>query len=450
MKKLTKKLRLVLMLLCAMIFILFSITPKLEAGEEVKGGPIIKRNGQILSVGSAKINLKPTPLTLEKIPGLEYLINVIQTKFNFLEEAQKNLLLMSIRPTRERKYFLIDEKALDEQKKQEILNEFKQYRKKNNIKLQPNDKEDLAVITNKSAKETYILPNFNKLPNDILRASLLFHEGLITIDPPLSNQIIYDALYDMENWLRGTDKLPLFKTLSKIFDDPIIEVMGYGIIDQENVVVADLFSLESILGDNISLNISDINTIEEDHYYTFIIDKNSLYNYLYTQSIKYKNSYFYQFLLKNYRNIKLVIPELQWKLVQHGSEWKLKLLEDSTKFKSETEFNFLFKQDKNQYIFSQILESFTNIASSGELSKVGLEPWSDGFVTRTNRYFHGSHEIQRSDRVRLMRLSTITTLQYATKINCSREFFDKYSSDYLFFELCSNGYLEISNLELLK
>jgi hypothetical protein len=266
-------------------------------------------------------------------------------------------------------------------------------------------------------------------------------EALNTINPSLSNDIIYDALYNIENWLRNIDKLPLFKTLSKIFNDPTIEIRGYGVIDKENGVD---FSLKSILGNNIRLNVRG--AMQKIYHYTFSIDNELLYNHLYEQFSKYTTSYFYQFLLKNYTNIRLVMPESSWQLVLRKSKWKLKLLE------YEKEFNFWFEQNQDKDILYQIEKNFNYFTELEDFSKIGLEPWSDGNIDRDTRYYDADdhQEIQRFYPGLMQAAYSKTTFQYKIKITCTEEFYNQYSSDYLFYELCNNGYLEISNIKLLK
>ena len=156
------------------------------AGQDGGGGGVIKRDGQYLTFGSAKVKLS-SPQGIENVPGLELLLNVLDASKSGIPEQFHGQLVNALLPSEERRYFRIDQSQLSSQTYARLIAEYSKLWKG---QIDPSNLE-LAAIT--VAQDTFLLPPFFRL-NQTEQAAILFHESIWLLKPSIS----YDELVAAE------------------------------------------------------------------------------------------------------------------------------------------------------------------------------------------------------------------------------------------------------------
>ncbi len=185
------------------------------------GGGGIKRYGKYLTFGSAKIELKKSALEMNDIPGLKFLLDTVE-KMDLTVSA-KGELKEAFYPISDRKYFNLPPEELSPEKRTELLKEYKKILK-DDIPL-----ESLVIYAITVGAETYILPEFYELTDDIQRGAILFHEGLWVLNPDLKYEFVVDAEMIFEEYVRknmsdyDTD---LYAVLRQVLKDPSFGIVA--------------------------------------------------------------------------------------------------------------------------------------------------------------------------------------------------------------------------------
>jgi hypothetical protein len=173
--------------------VIFALTVLCLSGEasvggDTHGGAGVRRNGQYLTVGSANVLVSPVQADL---PELNFVIDkIMELK---LDENIAARLLESVSQTVNRKYFMVEK--VSEEKEKEFVRAYKNLFQD----MRQDDSVVLYGITDTTAKETYLLPSYNRLPDMVSKATILFHESLwlfsgvhqVTLRTP-DNKYAYD------------------------------------------------------------------------------------------------------------------------------------------------------------------------------------------------------------------------------------------------------------------
>lgn len=208
------------------------------------GGGGIKRYGKYLTFGSAKIELKRSALELNDIPGLNLLLDTVGKMG--LTVSAKGELKRAFYPISERRYFNLPSEELSPEKRTELLNEYKKILQ-DDVPL-----ENLVLYAITVGSETYILPEFYELTDDIQRAAILFHEGLWVLNPDLKYAFIVDAEMVFEEYVRenksGYDT-DLYEVLRQVLKDPSFGIVAAVKYEKEKGVHS--LTLEEIFGKQV-------------------------------------------------------------------------------------------------------------------------------------------------------------------------------------------------------
>lgn len=133
------------------------------------GGGGVQVDGRYLTFQSAKIPVTAPAEKALDIPGLQFLVNKINTLP--VDETTKGNLILNIWATSSRKYYKVENSAVDPVERAAIIAEYSKL-----MKI-PADNVALFAITSPEANATLLLPEFYQLTR-AEQAAILLHESL--------------------------------------------------------------------------------------------------------------------------------------------------------------------------------------------------------------------------------------------------------------------------------
>ncbi len=286
-------------------------------GSGVPGGGIV-RNGEYLTIGSAGNLIKlevDTTVSLLEPQGLK----TVYEQLNRLDLTpyMKSELIKVIDPTLSRQYFLI--KQISQENMRKLKDQYKKFLKLDPIK----DQMVIYAFTNPERGETYLLPDFKNLKDDIARAAILLHESLIILNSKLAMtklkeivevQVAFESFARCQENCMATEVV-LMRELSDVWE--LVEfkrqVKNYivynaalndlkngalsGFMDEKgNIEVASLFPTDS----HVEYEIMKTRTHNGELYSQFVVDKENPHSkyllILFNLKKKYPNSELIKYL----------------------------------------------------------------------------------------------------------------------------------------------------------
>lgn len=203
----------IIIYLATLVQIGFIYQPSLAQEARVgNGGGGIKREGEFLTFGSARVQLTPIESPLRDVPGVEMLIQEING-LPYLSKHDKGVLISHVFPTANRRYFNIEEKDLSE----EAINELKRIYGET-VNVDP-DKIAIFAITSRGYKDTFILPNFYKLREMSEQAAIIWHESLWTMIPRMPYGEDYRFVIQTEMNMQAYIEKKTSDNLLKVMED---------------------------------------------------------------------------------------------------------------------------------------------------------------------------------------------------------------------------------------
>lgn len=197
-----------------------SISEGQESGTGNGGGGLL-REGELLTFGQYGITVKRRANT--EVLGLKELENGLDMLT--LPQDVKGKILRAITPYGKRKYYDIAESELGPKKKRWLLEKY-QSAIRENIPL-----KHLRVLAVTVGEETFLLPDFYKLSDDIARAAILFHEAVWVINHELDYKVVIGAEIAFEKFLRDNLNkrkhaydVDLMQSLKLAFKNPYIGI----------------------------------------------------------------------------------------------------------------------------------------------------------------------------------------------------------------------------------
>jgi len=190
---------------------------KLHAGQEGNGGGGVIRHGKLMSFYSAGIRTVNSGVQSKlSAPGLEELLNFIDHN-EIYSRPDKSKLFLAITPAINRNYYDIDSSWFTEKEKARIIEEYVR------VTGQPKEELVLYAVTDTLKRDTFLFPDFYKLPlND--QMAVLYHEAQWILNPNdnytniINKEIAFQAyLEDPTNILRSID-LALSEGYAKVME----------------------------------------------------------------------------------------------------------------------------------------------------------------------------------------------------------------------------------------
>lgn len=264
--------------------------PKLDDGSGPgNGGGAIVRNGNVLTLAQAGIEIPiiEAPAS-ENVAEIKVVASLIE-KLALSDGIRGNLLRL-LEPNGARKYFKIEERDLNPEKRAKLL---AAYYSVIGQAVPPEDELTLVALT--IGSETFLLPEFYKLSDSSARAAILFHEALWVRNPKLRLSSVLRAEIAIEKLLRSGAiqqkviyDFELFQVLKEALQDRYLGVVGAARKDFEKgpmkillprdhgspieeTLAKPQFPIRWLLGDNV---VGEMRA-------TLNINKDILYGYFY-------------------------------------------------------------------------------------------------------------------------------------------------------------------------
>ncbi len=298
--------------------------PKMEDGSGPgNGGGAIVRNGNVLTLAQAGIEIPITEAqpseNLEEVKVVAALIEKLA-----LSDGIRGNLLRSLEPNGARKYFKIEAKDLNPEKRAKLLAAY--YSAIGQV-VPPEDKLTLVALT--IGSETFLLPEFYQLSDATARAAILFHEALWVRNPKIRLSSVLRAEIAVEKLLRSGSiskniiyDFELFQVLKEALEDKHLGMVGAIRKDFEKG------SIKIHLPNNLGAPI--IKTLEKPHFpirwllgdivveelrTSMELNRDAFYGYIYYFS-KLNPSLLFL------RELQLLIPDIKINFISYDLEWE--------------------------------------------------------------------------------------------------------------------------------
>lgn len=227
-----------------LLTIFFAASASVFAGGEAgNGGAGIRRDGKILTFAKSRIDLSPRGLL--DVPGLKFL-DVSLSALPIQGGVKSQLAEAYIVGVTDRKYFSIDK--ISKRERERLVKIYQDLLPRRGVK------KSLEILAITLGKETYLLPGFFELDDQISQAAILFHEALWILKPNLDYEVVVAAEIAFENFVRNSigDKVKydpqFFKILDQIFDMPYAPVEAAALMDLKIDPRRDRVTLLEIIG----------------------------------------------------------------------------------------------------------------------------------------------------------------------------------------------------------
>jgi len=204
-------------ILMVSLFLSSIVIFKSYAGQEGNGGGGVNRHGKLMSFYSAGIRtINSGAQSKSSAPGLEELLNFIDHN-EIYTRFDKSKLFSAITPAFNRNYYDIDKSWFTSKEKLRILEEYAR------VTGQPKEELVLYAVTDTVKRDTFLFPDFYKLPlHD--QMAILYHEAQWILNPNekyvniTNKEIAFQAyLEDPTNILRSID-LALSENYAKVME----------------------------------------------------------------------------------------------------------------------------------------------------------------------------------------------------------------------------------------
>lgn len=187
------------------------------------GGGVIKRDGKYITIGSTNIELEEK--SIKDLKAFAVITEMLEKLP--ITENQKGEIERAVIPRADRKYFNISPSDLNPTKEQKLLQAYE------SLLGEKITQGDFALAAVTVGKETYLLPSFYELEDEISRAAILFHEALWVILGKIDLKTVIRAEVAIERMLRSSlahDQViydfDLMQILKKTFKNPYLGIVA--------------------------------------------------------------------------------------------------------------------------------------------------------------------------------------------------------------------------------